>query len=219
MNLTPERGQRQAEIRAREASNLYIQAQRLYGRLLRPYLGDAPPALGLAHVVGVNPTLSATPTPTRDRRRGFMFATIAMANIAGVKWEDLDKPLICAYVWGRDINATARKLYEEKAVWFPTIGKDFWKCAYFRYRFGPVNFATIWSQRDTTKDTIFDSLIYAVNALSRPLQNLTVAQQDSLAFYECPYVFELSNYGGGMYAAGYGLEPVLNKTNYQQVYS
>jgi len=219
MNLTPERGQELAEVRAREASDLYRKAQRIFGQLISPYMGDAPPALGLAHVVGVNPALATAPTPTKDRRRGFMYATVDMAKAADIEWKNLDKPLTCAYVWGRDVNATAKSLYEEKAVWFPTIGTDFWKCTYFRYRFGPINFATIWAQRDSSQSTIFESLLYAVNTLSKPLQRLTVAQQKHLAMFECPYVFELSKYGGGMYSAGYGLEPVLSKNNYQQVYS
>lgn len=218
MHLTPERGQELAEVRARSVTEQYLRAQRLYGRLISPFKGDAPPALGLAHLISVNPTLKDAPTPSKDRRRGFMFATVAMASKAGVKWEDLDDTLTCAYVWGRDINSTALSLYQQKAAWFPTPSIDFWKCAYFKHRFGATNFALLWEQRDKTQETIIDSLLYAVNALKRSLPQMTLAKQKQLGLYECPYVFELAKRGGGMHATGYGLEPVLSKNNYQQVY-
>lgn len=140
MLLTPENGQQTAERQALASTGTYQQAQRQYGRLLDPYLGDAPRALGLAHLVRVNPKLEMTPTPSKDQRRGFMFATISSANTAGIKWEKLDDPLTCAYVWGRDINATSKKLYQEQSYWFPAIGADFWRCSYLRHVFGKLLF-------------------------------------------------------------------------------
>jgi len=219
MQLTPERGQKAARTKAIASTDEYHKAQRLYGRMIEPYLGDAPRALGLAHLVRVNPKLEAAPTPTLDRRRGFLFATITMANMAGVKWEKLDDPMTCAYVWGRDINSDAKGLYEEQSYWFTTGGADFWKCAYLRHVFGDTAFSVIWNQRDTAQATIYDSLLYAVNDMQRALPGTTVVKQRRLAMSDCAYVFEMAKRGGGMNSAGYGIEPVLSPSNYQRVFA
>jgi len=218
MQLTPERGQIAAVKKAISSTDEYRQAQRMYGRMIDPYLGDAPRALGLAHLVRVNPKLEAAPTPTRDRRRGFLFATITMAATAGIKWEKLDDPLTCAYVWGRDIYADSKKLYQEQSYWFTAGSTDFWKCVYLKHAFGDTAFSIIWKQRDTSQATVYDSLLYAVNALQRALPATTVVQQRRLAMTDCAYVFEMAKRGGGMNSAGYGIEPVLRQSNFQQVF-
>jgi hypothetical protein len=218
MSLTPESGQREAAKRAIASTALYTQAKRIYGRMLDPYLGDAPKGLGLAHLVRVNPKLAA-PVPSRDKRRGFMFATISMANTAGVKWESLDDTLVCAYVWGRDINADTKSLYHTQTSRFPVIGEDLWKCSYLKHVFGNNAFSAIWDQRDLTQETVYDSLLYAVNNMTRSLPGMTIPKQRSLAMLECPYVFEMAKRGGGMRPYGYGIEPVLNQANFQKVFS
>lgn len=219
MRLTPERGLQDATKKAIAATPTYQQAQRQYGRLIEPYLGDAPRTLGLAHLVRVNPKLLTAPDPTPDRRRGFMFATMSMANTAGVAWESLDTPVTCAYVWGRDINAASKNLYQQQAHWFPTIGEDFWKCSYLKHAFGEAAFSVIWNQRDVSQATVYDSLLYAVNAMRRSLPGTTVVRQRYLAMVDCAYVFEMANRGGGMYSTGYGIEPVLSKSAYRQVFN
>ncbi len=219
MQLTPERGQKAAVKKAIASTGVYRKAQRLFGRMIDPYLGDAPRALGLAHLVRVNPKLETTPAPSRDRRRGFLFATISMANTAGIKWESLDDPLTCAYVWGRDINADAKGLYLAQSYWFPTVGADLWKCSYFKHVFGDAAFSIIWDQRDTSQATVYDSLLYAVNDMQRALPGTTVVKQRYLATMDCAYVFELAKRGGGMNSTGYGIEPVLSQSNFQQVFN
>lgn len=219
MRLTPERGLQEAAKKAIASTGTYQQAQRQYGRLIESYIGDAPRALGLAHLLRVNPALVEAPTPAPDQRRGFMFATRSMANTAGVPWESLDTPITCAYVWGRDINATAKSLYREQSYWFPTVGEDFWKCSYFKYAFGTSAFPIVWSQRDVSQTTVYDSLLYAVNDMKRSLPGTTVVKQRYLAMVECAYVFELAKRGGGMHSTGYGLEPVLTESGYQQVFN
>ena len=218
MSLTVERGQQAAAKKALSSDALYRQAQRMYGRTIAPYQGDAPRALGLAHLTMVNPKLLSAPTPTSDRRRGFMLATAAMAKVAGVTWQALDDPLTCAYVWGRDINADARNLYSTQSYYFPTVNDDFWKCAYLKHILGDSRFSIVWNTRDTTQDTVYDSLLYAVNNTARSLPGTTVVRQKKLVLLDCAYVFEMAKRGGGLRSSGYGIEPVLNKSNYQQVF-
>ena len=218
MTLTVQQGQQAATKKALSSDKLYRQAQQQYGRTIAPYLGDAPKALGVAHLTMVNPKLLSAPTPTKDRRRGFMLATITMARTAGIEWKALDDPLTCAYVWGRDINADARSLYSEQTSLFTTVDDDFWKCSYLKHAFGDAAFSIIWNQRDTTQTTVYDSLLYAVNSMKRSLPGTTVIRQRRLAMLDCAYVFEMAKRGGGLYSSGYGIEPVLTKSNYQQVY-
>lgn len=219
MRLSIESGQRSAQQMATASNVLYQSAQRVFGRFIDPYLGDAPKALGLAHLTYVNPKLEVAPTPSKDRRRGFMFTTINMANTAGVAWEQLDSPNVCAYVWGRDINADSKSLYSANQSVFPTVNSDFWRCAYLKHILGDMAFDSVWSIRNTAQPTVYDSLLYAVNGLSRSLPGWPVIQLRHQVLVGCAYVFEMAKRGGGLNSSGYGLEPVLTKNNYEQVYA
>jgi len=218
MRLNISNGQRCAQRMALNNTELYRDAQRVFGRTIDPYLGDAPKALGLAHLIHVNPKLEIAPTPSKDRRRGFMFTTIAMANVVEVKWEQLDDPITCAFVWGCDINADARSLYSANQTLFTEVNADFWKCAYLKHVLGDMAFQAIWDIRDTSQSTVYDSLLYAVNNLSRSLPGWPVIKLHHQVLVGCAYVFEVAKRSGGLYSSGYGLQPVLKKNNFEQVY-
>lgn len=218
MTITITSGQRSAYRSALDATSDYRKAKLKFGRLIDPYRGHAPKALGLAHLLRVNPTLEVAPTPTKDRRRGFMLATIGMARTAGIDWENLDEPLTCAYVWGRDINADAKSLYFENTDLFPQSNSDFWKCAYLKHVLGNAAFSVVWQARDTTQSTIYDSLLYAVNPLRKSLPGWPIIKLRHTVLIGCAFVFEVAKRGGGLTSEGYGIEPVLKKASYQQVF-
>ncbi len=218
MRLSIEEGQESARRSALNASVLYRQATTKFGRTISPYLGDAPRALGISHLLRVNPALEVSPTPSADRRRGFLFATANMARIAGVAWADLDTPLTCAYVWGRDVNLTSKNLYGANQALFTSPGSDFWKCAYLKHVLGDVAFSVVWQSRDTTQATVYDSLLYAVNSMARSIPGWPIIKLRRTVLVDCAYTIELAKRGGGLTSAGFGIEPVLTQNNYQQVF-
>lgn len=181
------------------------------------YNGHAPKALALGHLVNVNPQLETSPGFTEDRRRGFMFASVSAVNDAGLKWASLDEPNTCAYVWGRDINATSLSTYTKNKNLFTEPGEDFWKTSYLAHRLGEVPFSIIWNARYRDEETIYASLIYAVNDWSRSIPGWSVLKLKKLALYDCPHVFELARRGGSFLTEGYGIQPVLNKTNMKEI--
>jgi hypothetical protein len=147
-----------------------------------------------------------------------MYATINMARSAGVEWERLDEPLVCSYTWGRDINADSKALYQEQTALFPEPSKDFWKCAYLKHVLGNGAFSVIWGLRDLSQPTVYDSLLYAVNGLSRSLPGWPIITLKHTVLVGCPYVYELASRGGKMKSKGYGIEPVLTESQYKQVF-
>ena len=211
-------GQNSAERRAIADTQLYQKATARFGTIIEPYRGDAPLTLGLCHVLRVNPQLFVSPEPSKDRRRGFMFATIGMAREAGVKWEELDKPTTCAYIWGRDINADGKNLYSNNQTVFSEPDADFWKCAYMKHTLGDAAFKAVWAARDNTQPTVYASLLYAVNDLKRSLPGWPVMILRKTVLVDLPYVFEMTKRGGKLYSDGYGVEPVLTKNAFQQVF-
>lgn len=86
-------------------------------------------------------------------------------------------------------------------------------------RIWETSFSVIWNQRDRTQTTVYDSLIYAVKDMGRPLPGTTIVKQQQLAMVDCAYVFAMAKRGGGMNSTGYGMEPVLSRANYQQVFN
>lgn len=218
MHLTIESGQISAKQQALAATVLYREAVAKFGRTLDPYNGDAPKSLGISHLLRVNPALEVSPTPSSDRRRGFMYATVNMADEAGIPWENLDEPLTCAYVWGRDINSDSKSLYSANTSSFSSPNPDFWKCAYLKHVLGNTAFALLWQSRDKTQATNYNALLYAVNALTRSLPGWPIIKLRKTVLYECAYVYELAKRGGGLNSTGYGIQPVLQKSGYEQVF-
>ena len=218
MSLSIEDGQASAQSLAVQNTQLYQQATNKFGRTLSEYKGDAPRPLGIGHILRVNPSLTVAPIPTQDRRRGFMFATAQMAKDAGIKWAKLDEPITCAYVWGRDINADSRNLYYSQTRFFPKPDSDFWKCSYLKHVLGDSAFSALWNIRDATQATIWDSLLYAVNGLNKSLPGWPVVKLKHTVIFGCVYVFELALRGGGLTSTNFGIQPVLRKNNYQQVF-
>lgn len=218
MRLTIESGQISARQQALAATSLYREAVAKFGRTLDPYNGDAPKSLGISHLLRVNSSLETAPTPSTDRRRGFMFATVKMAEEAGVSWEKLDEPLTCAYVWGRDINSDSKNLYAANKSLFVSPNSDFWKCAYLKHVLGDTAFAMLWQSRDKTQATNYDALLYAVNNLTRSLPGWPIIKLRKTVLVDCAYVYELAKRGGGLTSSGYGIQPVLRKSSYEQVF-
>lgn len=218
MRLSIEDGQATAKQQALNATVLYREATLKFGRMLDPYCGDAPKSLAISHLLRVNPSLEVAPTPSQDRRRGFMFATAGMAEDAGIDWTKLDTPLTCAYVWGRDINRDSKALYIANQTTFAAPNSDFWKCAYLKHVLGDTAFSILWQSRDTTQSTQYNALLYAVNVLTRSLPGWPIIKLRKTVLVECAYVHELAKRGGGLTSTGYGIEPVLKKTSYEQVF-
>ena len=218
MTLTVESGLRSAKLRASESVKTYDDGNRLYGRLLEAYRGDAPRGLALAHLVNVNPLLEPIPPVLRDRRRGFMKATVTMSIEAGVGWEELDDTTTCAYVWGRDINSDSLNLYTTNQSIFSSADRDFWSTSYLKHRVSDPVFSFLWNIRDTSQSTVFDSIIYRVSTLRKNVLGFPILMLKKIVLYDCQFVVELAKAAGTLSSTGFGLQPVLGMSAMQQVF-
>ena len=218
MSITAESGLRSAKLRASESVKIYDNGNRLYGRLLESYSGDSPKGLALAHLVSINPLLEPIPPVLRDRRRGFMKATVGMSIEAGIDWEDLDDTTVCAYVWGRDINSDSLSLYTTNQTLFLQPNKDFWSTSYIKHRVGEAVFSFLWDTRDTSQDSVFNSIIYRVSTLRRNVLGIPILHLKKTVLYDCQFVVELAKIAGTLSSTGFGIQPVLNRDGMQQVF-
>jgi len=208
MALTPTDGLLTAKKLAREDRSKYNFTNQRFGRVLNKYVGHLPNSVSFGHVMWVNPALESTPPVTKDRRRGYLYATIAAVRKANIAWEQLDDVLTCSYVWGRDINETSLNLYTTNPNIFSSPNEDFWRCAYLAHILGPTAFSVIWSSRNTELDTVYAGLLYAVNNLSRMLPGWPILKLKKEVFVGCAYVFEVAKQGGSLTTEGFGIQPV-----------
>lgn len=218
MSLTPETGSRLAQQMALNNADTYRSAIRHYGSLLAQYCEDFPNALALGHLVRVNPLMTPAPIPTIDRRRGFMFAPVSTLASIAVKWENLDDPTTCAYVWGYDVNVHAKHFYNDNSTLFTKPETDFWRCVYARHVLGSASFDVIWSRRDRSAEMAYNSFLYAVNNLKRSIPGWNIIRLKHTVFVDCAYSYELSKQSGTLLTDGFGREPVLNRQNLVEVF-
>lgn len=218
MAITIESGARSAKFKAAQDSNIYREADNKFGGFLNPYLGDLPKGFAIGHLLRVNRKLLASPPFTEDRRRGFMLATINMARESRIEWSQLDDALTCGYVWGRDINSDALSLYTTYGDLFSKPGDDFWRTAYLRHVLGDTAFKALWGTRDTGQATIYDSLIYAVNARKKSLAGWPVIKLKNTVLVGCEYVYQIAKRAGSTTSKGWGIQPVMSRANMLQVF-
>jgi hypothetical protein len=219
MTITVESGRLAAKTKAGQNIALFDTGNQTFGRLINTYKADVPLGLALAHLVSVNPTLVTNPPIlSSDGKRGFMKASMPMAKDAGIPWKNLDDPQTCAYVWGYGMNKDSLSLYTTNQALFTKSDKDFWATAYLKHRLGAAVFNALFSQRDTTQATVYDSLLYSVNALTRHVLRIPVIAIKHLVLIECQFVIELAQKAGSLSSSGFGIQPVLSKNAILQVF-
>lgn len=219
MTLTIENGKVSARTMAAKSTRLYQEASEKYGRIILPYLGNFPRALAMGHLLRVNPNLEDAPEITKDMRRGLMLARRQYAVEAGVKWTKLDTPRTGAYVWGRDVNDASQTLYTANQSLFSTPGEDFWRSAYLKHVLGDVPFQMVWDTRETTYDTVYESLLYSVNAQRRRLPGWTIIKLKKVVFVDCEFAYQIAQRMGTLTTEGFGIQPVLTQGNFEEVFS
>lgn len=207
-----------ARSRARKDRPLYTQGVRSFGKLITSYLGNFPNGMAIGHLLQVNPELKTAPEPSSDRRRGFMYAPFQESRNANVAWEALDQPINASYVWGRDVNRIATKLYTANSSLFLSPGEDFWRTVYLQHILGDIAFQLLWIMRDTTQPTVYDSLLYAVNTNTKSFPGWPIYRLKQTVFIDCQYVFEIAKFEGSLVTSGYGIQPVLSKDAMLQIY-
>ena len=218
MSITVESGRLAARVKAAQNIALFDTSNHTFGRLIDTYRADVPSGLALAHLVSVNPTLVTNPPIlSSDGKRGFMKASMPMAKEAGILWKNLDDPQTCAYVWGRDINKDSLNLYTTNRSLFEKPNKDFWSTVYLKHRLGDPTFNALFSRRDTTKTTVYDSVLYSVNALTRSVLGTPIISLKHLVLIECQFVIELAQKAGSLSSSGFGIQPVLSRDAVLQV--
>jgi len=219
MSLTIASGKIDARSKAAASSNVYQEASDKYGRILLNYLGHFPKPLAIGHLLQVNPTLVDAPEITKDMRRGFMLARRQYAIEAGVDWSKLDTPRSGAYVWGRDVNDASQTLYTANTSLFSTPSTDFWRCAYLKHVLGDAPFQQVWDARGSQYDTVYESLLYAVNDLNRKLPGWTIIKLKKAVFVDCEYAYQIAQRMGSLTTAGFGIQPVLSQPNFEEVFA
>ena len=218
MSLTLESGAISSKQKAARSQYLYNRADRVYGTYIHKFRGHVPPGMAIAHLLNVNPDLLDQPPITKDRRRGFLLASTDMAMEAGVEWENLDDPLTCAYVWGRDINNDSLSLYTSNQDLFAAPDRDFWSTAYIKHYLGDAAFNTLWPLRDRTQPTVYESIVYSVSTSGRRVPGWPIVKLKKALYYDCPFVINLALSKGTMASEGYGIQPVISQNDIIQVY-
>lgn len=219
MSLTPETGAKIARQIAATSANAYRLAVHTYGSLLSDYTEDFPKAFSLGHLARVNPSMNPTPAPLTDRRRGFMFVSSRILTSIEVKWENLDNPTTCAYVWGYDLNHHARQLSQQYNHTFTSPDADFWRSVYLRQTLGDTTFNTLWARRDPNTDSVYTSLLYAVNDLRKTLPGWSTIHLKQTVFVSCAVSYEFAKQGGSLLTYGFGRSPVLRRVNLTEVFN
>lgn len=242
MSLDLQSGQRAADAKAVRDASLYATARRQFGNAVTQMRGDAPAGLLLGHVLRVNPALSLTPPVKKDRRVGFMKASVNEARTVNIRTVQLEEADTCAFVYGREINRAATSLYTKYQRLFTRANNNFWKCAYLYVTLGSATFNALWSATDPrvdttikpvfeetyrgrgnwkleattthdSRDVAYDDLLYVVNALKTAPPGWKLTEFKKLVLVDCEYVYALWKRYGASKLGGFGSLPVLR--NYQ----
>jgi len=193
---------------------LYDRANRKYGRMVTPLLGNIPRSLTIAHLLRVNPNLLDVPPITLDRRRGFLAATQFGAITAGLRWSDLDVPPSCAYSWCREMNQCSLDFYQQNDDIFAEPSSDFWKCSYLRHVVGIPLFDVLWEQ---ATNATYSGLVNAVNSQTKSPMGLPVASFKKLVLVDLSYVFSLAVKKGSLSSSGFGIQPVTDRNRTSRI--
>lgn len=193
--------------------NLYQIANRKYGVLLSTYRGGLPIPLGVAHVLRVNRDLIDAPDSLgQNRARGFAKASTSVARDSSFQIEDLDRPSVCAYIWGREVNRLARALYDSHPLLFPDSREDFWKTVYVKHALGDAVFNQLWALANPSNaGEVHDTLVAEVTTLKKAIPPWNVLRLKRIVQYDCEYVFALCQRRGGLISDGYGKVPTMKK--------
>jgi len=191
---------------------LFRDAQQIFGHTLLEAAEDAPPAIALAHIACYNPSLEITPRVTEEGRRGFLKLTVNEARKAGVEWEDLDTPEVCAFVWNHGMNSVGVDHWGEYSLRYAAPDTDFWNTVYTRFILGETNFKRVWDVRDTTKTQVLNTIIYGVSNNPPNLLGWNPITRAKFFGYALPYVAFLWARGGRSLTGGYGKLPSIPKT-------
>lgn len=239
MSLDLQTGLRAADDKAVREASLYANARRQFGNSIEQMRGDAPTGLLLGHVLRVNPALSLAPPVKKDRRVGFMKASISEAKTVNIRTAQLEEAPTCAFVFGREINRAATTLYTKYRSLFTLADSNFWKCVYLYVTLGATLFETLWSQASprvtkivepvyvvpsrarrgnwklestTTHDSTnaaYTDLLYVVNDLTSAPPGWRLTEFKKLVLLDCEYVYALWRRYGASKLSGFGTLPVL----------
>lgn len=218
MSITVLEGYNSAILEVNTLLPRYSVANHCLGHHIEMYKEACPIGYAIGHVLSVNPQLQISPLPTKDSRRGFMYATATMARYAGVNWKKLDDLNTCAYVWGYDINKTAESVYNKYGYMFNEPNSDFWNTTYLKHYLGDTVFDLLWNYRDTSKDGVYFSLLYGTTSIKNRIGIFTVSQLRKAVLFKSRFVVEMAKKAGSTVSDIWFRTPVLSKNQMLRIY-
>jgi len=246
MSLDLQSGQRAADEKAVRDASLYATARQQFGGAVGAMRGDAPVGLLLGHVLRVDPSLSLSPPVQKDRRVGFMKASVNEARTVNIRTEQLQEMETCAFVYGREINRAALSVYTTYTSLFTEADENFWKCAYLYTTLGSALFTELWNaaspgvvstvkpiqvpagrgrfnweiESTTSSDSTnkaYDDLLYVVNNLTSAPPGWRLEPFKRLVLLDCEYVYALWRRYGASRLEGFGTLPVLQNSQMRTI--
>lgn len=210
MPMTREQGLTTARALAQAGRNQYSEVSRIYGSALDASLGQVPRGIAVSHVLRVNPRLHQLPNFSEGQYRGFMRVSKEAATHAGIVWDRLKDPNLCAYTWLRYLNYQAYSLYQENPYIFTSPDETFWRCAYLQDAIGKVIFDYLWAQASpSSASDPYDDILYVVTNNTQTIGALPPQRLTTLIFRDCEFVFQLTKRIRGMVQSdGPGEEPI-----------
>lgn len=210
MPMTRDQGLTTAKALAQVGRNQYSEVSRIYGPALDSYLGQVPRGIAVSHVLRINPRLRALPNFTEGQYRGFMRVSVEAASLAGIVWDRLKDPNLCAYVWLRYLNYGSYDLYQKSPYIFTTPDETFWRCAYLQDAVGKVVFDYLWAEAAPSSDSnAYEDILYVVMNNTKTIGNLSPHRLATLVFRDCEFVFQLTKLiCGTIQSSGPGEEPI-----------
>lgn len=210
MPITQKQGLTSAISIATHNRKQYGEVSRIYGPAIDMSLGEVPRVLALSHVLRVNPKLRILPNYTVGQYRGFMRVSVEATRHAGVDWNRLQDPNLCAYVWLRYLNYNSNNLYTQNPRIFQTPNETFWRCAYLQDAVENTAFKYLWSQANITSDTdAYDQILYVVLNNTKTIGSVSPEKLATLVLKDCEFVFQMSKIiRGSIQSVGAGKEPI-----------
>jgi hypothetical protein len=199
-----------ARKKANAATRVYSRIYSSYVPIIKRVSGDCPESLGVAHLTVMNPGVDADPQYRFPYFRGFMASRIDAAAKYGYKDSDLVKPYDSAYVWCRYINEVALSIYTNNPDIFVRPKEDFWGTAYIAAFFGGIVFNKLWINRDQSKDSVFESILYGFTNSPLAIRPWTKVQLQEGLLNNCVTSVETAKRVGTLSSLGWGREPENN---------
>lgn len=221
MSITPELGKKAAITMAKNNTRSYEIVSRRYGATLDKYRGQTPRALVLAHVLRINPALITDPVYEGRDDRGFMKVSTEDAYEAKVDWKKLNEESIAAYAWLYALNNRAKRMHADHSKLFSEYAEDFWRTIYLNQSLGDAFFNYLWDiANPTVNDTsIYDKLLYTVNAHQKNAYNYTAEELRVLVMKEIEFVFQLALLKGNMSTTKPGENPTPFLGDYPELFN